>query len=58
MNISNVVETDIYTELPAVTDIQVVSNAFNDVKDYEVVLEWKAPETTLPIKGYNMFVDM
>lgn len=56
--VSNVVELDVYTELPAVTDIKVVSNHYNDVQDYEVVLEWEAPVTDLPIKGYNMFVDV
>ena len=58
VNVSNVVELDVYTELPAVTDIKVVSNHYNDVQDYEVVLDWEAPVTDLPIKGYNMFVDV
>lgn len=58
VNVSNVVERTIYTELPAVTDIKVVSNQFNDVQDYELVLDWEAPVTDLPIKGYNMFVDV
>ncbi len=58
VNVSNVVELDVYTELPAVTDIKVVSNHYNDVQDYEVVLDWEAPVTDLPIMGYNMFVDV
>ncbi len=58
VNISNVVERTIYTELPAVTDIKVLKNGYNDVQDYEVVLDWEAPVTDLPIKGYNMFVDV
>ena len=58
VNISNVVEIDVYTELPPVTDIRVVSNGLNTVKDYELVLDWDAPQTELPLKGYNMFVDV
>lgn len=58
VNVSNVVERNIYTELPAVGDIKVVSNHYNDVQDYELVLDWEAPVTELPIKGYNMFVDV
>ena len=58
VNVSNVVELDIYTELPPVTDIRVVSNQLNEVKDYELVLEWDAPQTDLTLKGYNMFVDV
>ncbi len=58
VNISNVVEKDFQTELPAVTDIKVVKNEYNDVQDYELVLDWEAPVTELPIKGYNMFVDL
>ncbi|MBP3552515.1 MAG: T9SS type A sorting domain-containing protein [Bacteroidaceae bacterium] len=58
VNVSNVVERVIYTELPAVEDISVVSNHYNDVQDYELVLDWEAPVTDLPIKGYNMFVDV
>ncbi|MBR5804065.1 MAG: T9SS type A sorting domain-containing protein [Bacteroidaceae bacterium] len=58
VNVSNVVERMIYTELPAVTDIKVVSNHYNEVQDYELVLDWEAPVTDLPIKGYNMFVDV
>lgn len=58
VNVSNVVEKVVYTELPPVTDIKVVSNQYNDVQDYELVLDWEAPVTDLPIKGYNMFVDV
>ncbi len=58
VNVSNVVETLIYTELPPVENIKVVSNQYNEVQDYELVLEWDAPVTDLPIKGYNMFVDV
>ena len=58
VSVSNVVEKLIYTELPAVTDIKVVSNQYNEVQDYELVLDWEAPVTDLPIKGYNMFVDV
>lgn len=57
VSISNVAELDIYTELPAVTDMHVVSNGYTDVQDYEVVLGWTAPETDLTIEGYHMFVD-
>lgn len=58
VNVSNVVEKNIYTELPPVTNIRVVSNGLNDVRDYEVKLEWDAPQTDLTLKGYNMFVDV
>lgn len=58
VNVSNVVEKTIYTELPPVTDIKVVRNGYNDVQDYEVLLDWEAPTTDLTIKGYNMFVDV
>lgn len=58
VNVSNVVEKVVYTELPPVTDIKVLSNHYNDVQDYELVLDWEAPVTDLPIKGYNMFVDV
>lgn len=58
VNVSNVVEKTIYTELPPVTDIKVVRNGYNDVQDYEVLLDWEAPSTELTIKGYNMFVDV
>lgn len=58
VNISNVAELDIYTELPAVTDMHVVSNGYNKVQDYEVVLGWTAPQTDLTIEGYHMFVDV
>lgn len=58
VNVSNVVEKKIYTELPPVTDIRIISNGYNAVKDYELVLEWDAPKTDLPVKGYNMFVDV
>lgn len=58
VNISNVAEKLVYTELPAVTDIKVLRNEYNDKEDYEVLLDWEAPITDLPIKGYNMFVDV
>ncbi len=58
VSISNLVEKTVYTELPAVTDIKVVKNDYNDVKDYEVVLDWEAPVTGLEIRGYNLFVDV
>lgn len=58
VNVSNVVEKTVYTELPPVTDIKVVRNGYNDVQDYEVLLDWEAPVTDLTIKGYNMFVDV
>ena len=58
VNVSNVVEKTVYTELPPVTDIKVLRNGYNDVQDYDVLLDWEAPVTDLPIKGYNMFVDV
>lgn len=58
VNISNLAEGTVFTELPPVTNIQVVKNGYNDVQDYEVILDWEAPATDLEIRGYNMFVDV
>lgn len=56
--ISNVVEKNIHTELPAVENLRVEGNGLNKVKDYQLDLAWDAPQTELNLLGYNIFLDV
>lgn len=59
-NISNVVSYDLYTELPPVTNIRYISHEKRKqgtYNVYDVTIGWDVPETDLPIKGYNIFLD-
>lgn len=54
--ISNMVEVEFNTELPAVTKVSTVASGRYD-EGYAYHLVWDAPETNLTIKGYNVILN-
>lgn len=59
-NISNAVSIEVKTTLVPVTEVKGISCIAKDDKgggqSYVVSMSWKAPDTTYPIKGYNVYL--